>query len=67
MYFIIGCLQGGPKSGETTFDGRTTFSALIFKTPQPISMTFDTLQRRFTLNTSVDSKIIKFIKQGGAT
>jgi len=39
--------------------GRPTSSAYIFKTSQPISVIFGTLQRHFILNTSADSNFIK--------
>jgi len=39
----------------------------IIKMSGPIFMTFGTLQRRFMLNTSVDSVFIKFIIQSGPT
>jgi len=45
---------------------RLTSSAYVFKTPEQISLIFDTLQRHFILNTSVDSIFIKFIIQSGA-
>jgi len=55
----------GQKSEATIFED--TFSAYIFKKLQRIYMIFDTLQRRFILIISIDSKSIKFIKQSGAT
>jgi len=39
----------------------------IVKTSQLMFSIFSTLQCCFILNTSVDSKFIKFIKQSGAT
>ena len=46
---------------------RLTSFAYIFKMPEPISTIFGRLQRRYILNTSVDSIFIKFIIQNGAT
>jgi len=45
---------------------KTHIFAYVFRMPQPISMIYGTLQRHFSLNTIVDSKFIKFIKQSGA-
>jgi len=41
--------------------------AYIFKIPEPIAITFGTLQSRFIPNTSVDYKCTEFITQSGAT
>ena len=63
---ILQHVQGGPKSDVTTFEGSLTCSLYVFKTPKLISIIFGPLQGRFILNTSVDSKFIKFIVQSGA-
>jgi len=55
------------KCESTKFEGSS--SAYIFKTPEVlvVFMIFGTLQRRLILNTSVNSKFIKYIVQSGAT
>ena len=54
-------IQGGPKKWVHYVWRLRSLHAYIFKMPEQISVIFGLLQCRYILNTSVDSKFIKFI------
>jgi len=61
-------LQGAPKTrSSTTWGHPQRLIAHVFKTPETICTIFDTLWVHSVHNTSVNSNIIKFITESGAT